>query len=128
MENMEQGKIKISEGVIEIIAGIAATDVEGVTRLKGNMTDGINQIIGKKSLTKGVTSKIEEEVIIGLEVIVKYGVKIREVAEEVQKRVKEEIEMMTGLTVAEVNVNVQGVEFEEEKEQNEEVEVKRELK
>lgn len=115
--------LNISEDVIGIIAGIAAAEVEGVSGMTLGLVDGINQILGSnKKYSKGVKVELEgNEVIIDLYVIVKYGVKIPDVAFSIQNSVKNSVESMTGLSVKAVNINVQGITFEKDsKEEKEE--------
>ena len=115
----------ISEDVIGIIAGIAAAEVEGVSGMTLGLVDGINQILGSnKKYSKGVKIELEgNNVIIDLYVIVKYGVRIPDVAFSIQNSVKTQVETMTGLNVQSVNINVQGVTFDKvEKSRNEDEE------
>lgn len=109
--------LTISEDVIGIIAGLAAAEVEGVSGMTLGFVDGINQILGSnKKYSKGVKIEMEgNEVVINLFVIVRYGVKIPDVAFSIQNSVKNSVEGMTGLKVRSVNINVQGVTFEKEK-------------
>lgn len=106
--------LTISEDVIGIIAGLAAAEVEGVSGMTLGIVDGINQILGNnKKYSKGVKVELEgNEVIINLYIIVKYGIKIPDVAFSIQNSVKNSVEGMTGLKVKSVNINVQGVTFE----------------
>lgn len=110
--------LTISEDVIGIIAGLAAAEVEGVSGMTLGFVDGINQILGSnKKYSKGVKVELDgNEVIIHLYVIVKYGVKIPDVAFSIQNSVKGSVETMTGLNVKSVNINVQGVTFDKETE------------
>ena len=114
--------LTISEDVIGIIAGLAAAEVEGVSGMTLGFVDGINQIIGSnKKYAKGVKVELEgNEVVINLYVIVKYGVKIPEVAFSIQTSVKNSVEGMTGLKVKSVNINVHGVTFYNEKKKDRE--------
>ncbi len=109
--------LTISEEVIGIIAGLAAAEVEGVSGMTLGFVDGINQMLGNnKKYTKGVKIELEgNDVTIDLYVIVKYGVKIPDVAFSIQNSVKNSVESMTGLNVKAVNINVQGVTFDKEK-------------
>lgn len=109
--------LTISEDVIGIIAGLAAAEVEGVSGMTLGFVDGINQILGSnKKYSKGVKIELDgNDVVIDLFVIVKYGVKIPDVAFSIQNSVKTSVEGMTGLKVKAVNINVQGVTFEKEK-------------
>ena len=108
--------LTISEDVIGIIAGLAAAEVEGVSGMTLGLVDGINQILGSnKKYSKGVKVELEgNEVVIDLFVIVRYGVKIPDVAFSIQNSVKGSVETMTGLKVRSVNINVQGVTFDKE--------------
>lgn len=109
--------LTISEEVISIIAGLAAAEVEGVSGMTLGFVDGINQMLGNnKKYTKGVKIELDgNDVTIDLYVIVKYGVKIPDVAFSIQNSVKNSVESMTGLIVKAVNINVQGVTFDKEK-------------
>ena len=106
--------LNISEDVIGIIAGLAASEVEGIAGMTLGFVDGINQILGgNKKYSKGV--KIEREgkkVTIDLYVNVKYGVRIPDIAWAAQNAVKSAVENMTGLDVVAVNINVQGITFD----------------
>ena len=108
------GSIRIADEVVGIIAGLAATEIDGVAGMSG----GIAEMLGKKSFTKGVKVEVgEKETAVDLYMIVKYGARVPDVAIAVQENVKKAIENMTGLTVVEVNVHVQGVSFAEETEE-----------
>ena len=111
--------LTISEDVIGIIAGLAAAEVDGVSGMTLGFVDGINQILGSnKKYSKGVKVELDNnDVVINLYVIVKYGVKIPDVAFSIQNSVKDSVETMTGLTVKSVNINVQGVTFDKDVEE-----------
>lgn len=110
INNFENGDVNISDNVIEIISTIATEEIEGISGLSGKITDEITEIFGKKNLKKGVKVKIEQEkVIVDLNVVVDFGVKIPDVSWNVQQEVKSSIEEMTGLDVKEVNIHVQGI-------------------
>ncbi len=114
-DKSKYGTVKISNEVVAIIAGLAATEVEGVTSMSGGLTGDITEMFGMKNLSKGVKVEVgEKEAAIDLFIIVDYGSKISEVATNVQKNVKDKVETMTGLNVVEVNVNVQGVNIPKE--------------
>lgn len=111
----EYGKVLFADDVVATIAGLAATDVKGVAAMSGGIADGIAEKLGRKSLAKGVKVQVgEKEVAVDLYIIVDYGVKVPEVAWNIQESVKKAVETMTGLTVIEVNIHVQGVSFEKE--------------
>lgn len=106
--------LNISEEVIGIIAGLAASEVEGIAGMSIGFVDGINQILGgSKKYAKGVKINLEgKKVVIDLYVNVKYGVRIPDIAWAAQNAVKSSVENMTGLDVSAVNINVQGIIFE----------------
>ena len=108
--------LNISEDVIGIIAGLAAPEVEGIAGMTLGFVDGINQILGSsKKYSKGVKISLEgKKVTIDLYVNVKYGVRIPDIAWAAQNAVKNAVENMTGLEVASVNINVQGITFDKD--------------
>ncbi len=113
VEDMETGNLNISNEVISTIANIAASEVAGVTALSSGIADGIVEKLGKKSLGKGIKVDTKDgEVKIDIFLIVNYGVRIPDVAWEVQENVKRSIEAMAGLKVSQVNIHVQGVNLE----------------
>lgn len=106
----EVGIIKIAPDVVSVIASLAAAEVKGVASLSGGFTDDIAEKIGMKSSNKGIKVRVgEEDTNIDLFLIVEYGVRIPEVAWEVQQSVKKAVETMTGLKVADVNIHIQGI-------------------
>lgn len=113
--NNALGTIRIADEVVSIIAGLAATEVEGVAGMSGGIAGGIAEILGRKNFSKGVKVEVgEKEAAIDLYIIVKYGVRIPDIALNVQEAVKAAIENMTGLSTVEINVHVQGVGFPED--------------
>ena len=111
----DYGSVKISEEVVAIIAGIAATDVPGVAGMSGGIAGGIAEILGRKNLSKGVKVEVgEKEAAIDLYIIVEFGARIPEVAWDIQDKVKNAVQSMTGLNVIEVNIHVQRVNFDKE--------------
>lgn len=108
--------LNISEEVIGIIAGLAASEVEGIAGMQLGFVDGINQILGgNKKYSKGVKIELEgKKVTVDIFVNVRYGVRIPDVAWAAQTAVKNAVETMTGLEVAAVNINVQGIIFDKE--------------
>lgn len=106
------GSIRISDEVVKIIAGLAATEVPGVSGMSGGLAGGIAEKLGRKNLSKGIKAEVgEKEAVIDIYVIVDYGAHIQEVASQIQTSVKNAVEGMTGLNVTDVNVNIQGVSF-----------------
>ena len=120
--SQDNNEIKISDDVVAVIAGIAVSEVPGVSGMAGGFAGGITEVLsGKKNLAKGIKVEVgEKETKIDVNIIVEYGVRIPDVAFEIQSRVKKAVEAMTGLTVAEVNVHVQGVNTEGKEEVKEE--------
>ena len=119
----ELGNIRIADDVVKTIAAKAAMDVEGVYKLAGGVVDEVSKMLGKKRPTNGVKVEVGEvECSIEVYLVIKYGYKIPEVAEEVQKAVLEEVSNLTGLKVVEVNVYVQNARMEETEETTEEFE------
>ena len=110
-ENLEDyGDIRIADEVIRIVASLAAQEVPGVVSMSGGLTDGINRFLGKENASKGVRLKFEGKTVnASIYLNVEYGYCIPEIALEVQEKVKEAVEAMTGYEVQFVDVNVEGV-------------------
>ena len=109
------GEVKIADEVVAIIAGLAAMVVDGVASMSGNTTREIIGKLGMKNLSKGVKVDVLEGIVtVSLKLTLKYGYSIVEVSGKVQEKVKAAIENMTGLTVADVNIRVAGVDVPEE--------------
>ena len=112
LEN-NNGEVVIADEVVAVIAGLAAMEVEGVATMAGDATRELISKLGKKSLSKGVRVDILEGVVtVALALNIKYGYNVMAISTKVQEKVKVAIENMTGLTVADVNVRVAGVEVE----------------
>ncbi len=110
-------EVKIAGDVIATIAGLAATEVEGIASMQGNLTNELVGRLGMKNLTKGVTIEFEEDgasVHVALAVVMKYGYSIPKTCKAVQDRVKNAIENMAGLKVLDVNIKIVGVNTENE--------------
>jgi len=112
-EQEEVGKIKISLDVVSTIAGIAAAETKGVAGMYTSFADGLAGKFGaKKNQNKGVKVEMNNGVInVDLYIVVSYGVRIPELAWEIQETVKNNIETMTGLSVEKVNIHIEGVSF-----------------
>ena len=109
-ESNSLGKVQIADDVVAIIAGLAAGEVEGVYRLKGNLPNELASKFGKKNPAKGVKVELlpgKVKVDIAIEVLYEYS--IPSVSGQVQDKVKQAIETMTGLSVEEVNIRIAGV-------------------
>ena len=109
------GDVRVADEVVAIIAGLATTEVEGVSSMAGNITNEIVSKLGMKNLSKGVKVTVLEGVVtVDLNLNIEYGKNILETSKKVQEKVKSSIENMTGLTVADVNIRVAGVDMPEE--------------
>ena len=112
-----KGEVKIADEVVAIIAALAATEVEGVASMAGNITNELISRLGMKNLSKGVKVDVLEGVVtVSLTLNLKYNYSVVEVSGKVQEKVKNAIENMTGLEVADVNIKVAGVEMENQEE------------
>ena len=115
------GSVRIGDEVVSMIAGIAATEIDGIAGMSGGLVEGIAELLGRNYMSKGVKVEVgETEARVDLYIIVKYGERIPEVAISVQENVKRQIEEFTGLTVVEVNVYVQGIDFGDDEKKDEE--------
>lgn len=120
----ELGKVEISPEVIEVIASIAASDVEGVASMRGSFASGVVERLGKKTHGKGVKVELSEAGIsIDVYVSMKYGVAIPDVAQKIQDYIRQALLDMTALEATEINVFVVGVQFDSKEKQNEAPEV-----
>ncbi|GAA4856704.1 Asp23/Gls24 family envelope stress response protein [Paenibacillus vulneris] len=114
-EEIQAGLIRISDDVVSTIAGLAALETPGIAAMSGGISEGLAKRLSGKNVQKGVSVEVGQvEAAIDLRVIVNYGSKIQEVCHNLQLNVREAVENMTGLTVVEVNVKVEGVAFREE--------------
>ena len=109
------GDIQIADDVIAIIAGLAATEVEGVAKMYGNITNELVGKLGMKNLSKGVKVLVTpEDVKVDLSLELKYGYSVMDVSKKVQEKVKQALETMTGLNVSSVRVRIAGVAFDKD--------------
>ena len=110
----ELGEVRIASDVVAAIAALAATEIDGVYSMAGNITNELIGKLGMKNLSKGVKILMEGGIVrVDMMVVVNYGYSIPEVSEQVQERVGQQIENMTGLSVSEVNVRIARVKLEE---------------
>ena len=110
------GEVRIADEVVAIIAGLAATEVEGVDSMAGNITNELVGKLGMKNLSRGVKVTVLEGVVtVDLNLNIEYGKNILETSKKVQEKVKSSIENMTGLEVADVNIHIASVDMENEK-------------
>ncbi|MFS0672773.1 Asp23/Gls24 family envelope stress response protein [Ornithinibacillus sp. 179-J 7C1 HS] len=114
-ENTGLGKVEIAPEVIEVIAGIAATEVNGLANMRGNFATGVVEKFGKKSHSKGVKVELTENgILVDVYVVLEFGVSIPDVAQKVQANIRQTLKTMTSLDIAEVNVHVVGLQMEKE--------------
>ena len=109
-EKDENGQVIIADEVIAIIAGIAATEVEGVDSMDGGWSGEIIAKLGIRDLSRGVTISIDDQqVSVNLRLNIRYGYSIPEVSKKVQDKVATAINSMTGLSVLDVNIKIAGI-------------------
>ena len=114
-ESINIGEVHISDEVVAIIAGLAATEIEGVQSMAGNITNELVSRLGMKNLSKGVKVTISDDSVeVSLALNIKYGYEIPAVSKKVQDKVKSAIETMTGLTVTAVNIKIVSLNIEAE--------------
>lgn len=107
------GTVQIADDVVAMIASLAATEVDGVSAMVGNITNELMSKVGMKNLTKGVKVSIHDAVVtVDLSVVLEYGFNIPTTCQLVQKKVKTAIENMTGLTVDDVNIRIASVKLD----------------
>lgn len=110
------GEVRIADEVVAIIAGLAATEVEGVASMAGNITNELVSKLGMKNLSKGVRVEVgEESVAVDVSLNIAYGYSIPKVSEKVQEKIKTAIETMTGLDVESVNIRIATVDMKNTK-------------
>lgn len=120
LDTNQNGSVTFATDVVATIAGLAATEVEGVTSMVGSGGGGMLDILNRRgqstrNLTKGVKVEVQDgQVSVQVSIIIDYGLPVPEVAANIQENVKKAVETMSGLTVANVDVHVQGVSFERE--------------
>lgn len=112
------GKIEIAPEVIEVIAGIAASEIEGVAQMRGNFASGVVERLGKKNHGKGIRVELAEEGIkVDVFCLMNFGVAIPTIAQKVQDNIRQTLYNMTALKVEEVNVHIVGVAFENQRQE-----------
>ena len=109
-EEQDFGTVKIADEVVAMIAGMAASEVEGVTAMAGNISNELMSKMGVKNLAKGVKVEvIGKSVKADISLIVEYGYNIPVISQRVQDKVKSTVENMTGLEVTDVDIRIAGV-------------------
>ncbi|MGG3574820.1 Asp23/Gls24 family envelope stress response protein [Bacillus gobiensis] len=112
-EENQLGKVEIAPEVIEVIAGIAAYEVEGVAEMRGNFAAGVAERFGKKNHRKGVKVDLTEDgIIIEVYCVMIFGVSIPKVANAVQDNIRQALLNMTALAIKEINIHVVGIQFD----------------
>lgn len=113
----ELGQIEVAPEVIEVIAGIATTEVEGVAATRGNFASGVVERFGKKVHSKGIKSAMSDDgqIVIDVFCSVKYGYAIPKVAKDIQSAIRQAILTMTSIETSEVNVHITAIHFESTK-------------
>ena len=110
-----QGEIRLAPRVLEFIAGIAASQVEGVSKLRGSFANNVSELLGRSDHRRGVKLTVkDDQLTLDLAVTLDYGATVPKVAAQIQERVKQQVALMTNLSVAAVNVHVQGIMPEKE--------------
>lgn len=110
------GEVKIADEVVAIIAGLAASEVDGVASMAGNVTRDLIEKLGVKSLSKGIKVLVEnDEAKVAMNINMNYGYNVPDTCMQIQDKVKTAIETMTGLNVSEVNIKIASVVMESEK-------------
>ena len=116
LENGNMGQVQIADEVVAIIAGLAATEVEGVASMAGNITNELVSKLGKKSLSKGIRVKVEDGIVnVNVALNIAYGYSVPKTCKKVQEKVKAAIENMTGLEVEKVDIQISNVSISKEK-------------
>jgi uncharacterized alkaline shock family protein YloU len=118
--NKSLGKVEIAPEVIEVIAGIAAAEVEGVAQMRGNFAAGVVERLGKKNHGKGVKVDLSDDrIVIDVYCVMNFGVSIPAVAQKMQDNIRQALINMTALEIDEVNIHVVGVQFDNQKQEDE---------
>lgn len=116
IKESETGHVQVTDEVIAIIAGLSATEVEGVASMAGNITKDIISRLGMKNLSRGVRIETQDNAVVVLMALnIAYGYSLPEVSAAVQNKVKTAVENMTGLEVAAVNIRIADVDMKTEK-------------
>ena len=110
LEKDESGEVLMSTDVVASIAALAAVEVDGVHSTLGSFTNEIAGKLGVKNLSKGVKAIIEnDEVILDMNIVMDYGYNILKTCKQLQEKVQQAVESMTGLSVLEVNIRIADV-------------------
>ncbi|MBN8236586.1 Asp23/Gls24 family envelope stress response protein [Halobacillus kuroshimensis] len=117
------GNIEIAPEVIEVIAGIAVSEVAGVASMRGNFASGVAERLGKKNHGKGVKVELTESgILIDAYVVMDYGISIPDTAQKIQDNTRQALKNMTALEISEINVHIVGIQMDGAKEEENETE------
>ncbi|MHA6251009.1 Asp23/Gls24 family envelope stress response protein [Oceanobacillus sp. CAU 1775] len=118
-EDTSLGRVEIAPEVIEVIAGLAATEVDGLYAMRGNFASGVAERLGKQTHNKGVKVELVDEGIdIDVYCILNFGVSIPKVAEKIQTKIRQTLKNMTLLEISEINIHIVGINMDEKEGQN----------
>lgn len=109
-EDQSLGTIEVAPRVVEIIAGVAASEIDGVSKMYGSLANSFGELLGRSDQRRGVklTSQ-NDNLTIDIDVYIDYGVSVPKLAAKIQDRVKQQVTLMTDLNVSEVNIHVKGI-------------------
>ena len=111
-QELDLKDFKISRNALELIVGLATTEIEGVAGLSGTAIENIKDWLSKRQLAKGIKVSVEDDVfLVFLHVVLDYGFVISDVARKIQANVKNTLEMMTGIEVKSVDIFVDNISF-----------------
>ncbi|SDC00342.1 Uncharacterized conserved protein YloU, alkaline shock protein (Asp23) family [Pelagirhabdus alkalitolerans] len=114
-EDANLGRVEIAPDVIEVIAGIATTEIKGVSSTRGNFASGVAERFGKKTHGKGIKVELSETGVgIDVFVVLDYGTTIPVLAQKIQDNIRQALKTMTALEIEEINVHVVGIQMEKE--------------
>lgn len=109
-EDQSLGTIEVAPRVVEIIAGVAASEIDGVSKMYGSLANSFGELLGRSDQRRGVklTSQ-NDNLTIDIDIYIDYGVSVPKLAAKIQDRVKQQVTLMTDLNVSEVNIHVKGI-------------------
>lgn len=114
-DDQKLGKVEIAPEVIETIAGLAASEIEGVASMRGNFASDVVERFGGVSHSKGVKVDISETAIeIDMSIVIQYGVSIPKVSQQLQTNIRQSLKNMTALEVNHINIHVVGIQMDTE--------------
>ena len=109
-EDQSLGTIEVAPRVVEIIAGVAASEIDGVSKMYGSLANSFGELLGRSDQRRGVKlTNQNENLTIDIDVYIDYGVSVPKLAAKIQDRVKQQVTLMTDLNVSEVNIHVEGI-------------------